>query len=238
MEKKEKITSEDVSRVYSPVAEVESIYRLETDVGNIFYLEVFTNDVCYLEYIFYDSALNDIVNGVVEDTDSDNPTDLDYLLYRLALKTNLIFTQISLLPFKKEGEGEKEGEITSVLSFRKKTERKWREKYGKGNEKEKKNEKILEENKMKENRKIETANFAVIFSYSFDSEVSVYLFENEEGAKKFLKESYEEEMRIDTEENGWDSYGYINKDGTFAKIETPFHDHTDKTEMRIGNIYQ
>ena len=130
MEKK-KISFEDVSRVYSPVTEIENIYRLETDVGNIFYLEVFTNDVCYLEYIFYDSSLNDIVNGVVEDTDSDNPTDLDYLLYRLMQKTNLIFTHISRFPFKKEREGEKEGEITSVLSFREKAEKKWREKYGK-----------------------------------------------------------------------------------------------------------
>ena len=131
MEKKEKITSEDVFRVYSPASEIESVYRLETDAGNIFYLEIFTNDVCYLEYIFYDSSLNDIVSGVVKDTDSDNPDDLDYLLYRLMQKTNLIFTHISRLPFKKEREGEKEGEITSVLSFRKKTERKWREKYGK-----------------------------------------------------------------------------------------------------------
>ena len=132
MEKKEKITSEDVSRVYSPVTEIESIYRLETDVGNIFYLEVFTNDVCYLEYIFYNSSLDDIVSGVVKDTDSDNPDDLDYLLYRLMQKTNLIFTHISRLPFKKEGKGEKEGEITSVLSFREKAEKKWKEKYGKG----------------------------------------------------------------------------------------------------------
>ena len=141
MEKKEKITSEDVSRVYSPVTEIESIYRLETGDNTIFYLEVFTNDVCYLEYIFYNSSLDDIVSGVVKDTDSDNPDDLDYLLYRLMQKTNLVFTHISRLPFKKEGEGEKEGEITSVLSFRKKTERRWREKYGKGNEKEKKKEK-------------------------------------------------------------------------------------------------
>ena len=81
-------------------------------------------------------------------------------------------------------------------------------------------------------------NYAVIFNYSFDSDVAVYLFENEEKAKEFLKGSYEEELRIDTEENGWDSRGYINSDGTYAKIETLFSDHTDKTEMRIGNIYQ
>ena len=89
-----------------------------------------------------------------------------------------------------------------------------------------------------ENERTKNPNFAVIFNYSFDNEVAVYLFENEEEAKKFLKESYEEEMRIDTEENGWHSHGYINKDGDYAKIETIFSDHTNKTEMRIGNIYQ
>ena len=81
-------------------------------------------------------------------------------------------------------------------------------------------------------------NYAVIFTYSFDDDVAVYLFEKEEEAKKFLKESFENEMRIDTKENGWDSHGYINGEGNYAKIETIFRDHTDKTEMRIGNIYQ
>ena len=86
--------------------------------------------------------------------------------------------------------------------------------------------------------KVNSFNYAVIFNYSFDDDVAVYLFENEEKAKEFLKGSYENELRIDIEENGWYSHGYINGDGTYAKIETIFSDHTDKTEMRIGNIYQ
>lgn len=81
-------------------------------------------------------------------------------------------------------------------------------------------------------------NYAVIFNYSFDGEVPVYLFADYESAKKMLKESYEEELRIDTEENGWDSIGYMSEDGDYASITTRFHDHEDLTEMRIGNIYQ
>ena len=81
-------------------------------------------------------------------------------------------------------------------------------------------------------------NYAVIFTYSFDDETVVYLFENEESAKQFLKEAYEEELRIDTDENGWESYGDIQEDGWYAVIHTRFNDHIDKTEFRIGTIYQ
>ena len=81
-------------------------------------------------------------------------------------------------------------------------------------------------------------NYAVIFTYSFDNDCPVFLFETEEEAKKFLRKSYEEEVRIDTEENGWDCHGYIEDDGWFAKIFNCFTDRTDVTEFRIGKIYQ
>lgn len=83
-------------------------------------------------------------------------------------------------------------------------------------------------------------SYAVIFTYSFDGEVSVYLFNTEEEAKNFLRESYEEEMRIDIEENGWGSEGTISEDGWYAKIENYYGDEgssPDVTEFRIGNIY-
>lgn len=81
-------------------------------------------------------------------------------------------------------------------------------------------------------------NYAVIFTYSFDGEVAVYLFPNETSAEEFLRSSYEEELRIDKEENGWDAHGEISDDGWYAKITTVFDDHDDVTEFRIGNIYQ
>ena len=86
-----------------------------------------------------------------------------------------------------------------------------------------------------------TMSYAVIFTYSFDDEVAVYLFETEEEAKNFLANSYKEELRIDTEENEWNSEGTISEDGWYAKIENYFDDEGSEpavTEFRIGNIYQ
>ena len=79
--------------------------------------------------------------------------------------------------------------------------------------------------------------YAVIFSYSFDDDVVVYLFESEKSAAAFLKESYSEELRIDVEENGWDAVGHITDDGWYAEISNYFQDHVDTTVFRIGRIY-
>ena len=86
-----------------------------------------------------------------------------------------------------------------------------------------------------------TMSYAVIFTYNFDDEVAVYLFEAEEEAKNFLESSYKEELRIDTEENEQNSKGTISDDGWYAKIENYYGDEgsePDVTEFRIGNIYQ
>lgn len=81
-------------------------------------------------------------------------------------------------------------------------------------------------------------SFAVIFTYSFDDEVVVYLFDNESDAKKFLFDSYREEMRVDTEENGWNAEGWISEDGRYARITTRFDNGEDTTEFRLGNVYR
>lgn len=77
-------------------------------------------------------------------------------------------------------------------------------------------------------------NYAVIFTYSFDDETSVYLFETESEAVKFLRDTYEEELRIDIEENEWDSIGKISDDGWSGEITTSFG---DTTWFKIGRIY-
>ncbi len=81
--------------------------------------------------------------------------------------------------------------------------------------------------------------FAVIFAYSFDDEVAVYLFGTEKEAKKFLKSSYLEEVRIDIEENEWTNITYkISKNGRYAKITNKFQDEDDEfTEFYLGEIY-
>lgn len=82
-------------------------------------------------------------------------------------------------------------------------------------------------------------SYAVIFTYSFDSEVAVYLFDTVEEAREFLASSYREEMRIDIEENGWDSVGEIDESGDYASIITKFYSGgIDITEMRVGNVYE
>ena len=79
-------------------------------------------------------------------------------------------------------------------------------------------------------------NYAMVITYSFDDEVVVYLFADEEAAKKMLRESYENEVRIDTEENGWDVDAVIRDDGWYAKITDHFSDHENVTEFRIGTV--
>lgn len=82
--------------------------------------------------------------------------------------------------------------------------------------------------------------YAVIFLYSFDDDVAIYPMKTEEDAKDFLLEAYNEEMRIDIEENGWDSVGELNEERTRATIRTYFDDgdcHYDITVMAVGQIY-
>lgn len=81
-------------------------------------------------------------------------------------------------------------------------------------------------------------DFAVIFTYSFDDDVAVYLFETFEAAQNYLLNSLYEEHRIDVEENGWDSYFETNEDKTYGRLITQFPDHDDIMEIRIGNIYR
>lgn len=79
-------------------------------------------------------------------------------------------------------------------------------------------------------------NYAVIFTYSFDRECPVYLFQTEDEAITFLRDSFNEEVRIDTEENEWNVDSEISEDGRYVKITDHFRDHDDVTEMRIGSI--
>lgn len=81
-------------------------------------------------------------------------------------------------------------------------------------------------------------NYAVIFTYSFDGDVAVYLFPDELSAKKFLRDAYEEELRIDKEENKFEVYDEISDDGRYAKIVDQFNDHEDVTEFLIGEVYR
>ena len=78
---------------------------------------------------------------------------------------------------------------------------------------------------------------AVVFTYSFDTDSAVYLFDTQEEAIDYMMKSLEEELRIDKEENGQDSDSYVTEDKMYAKIITHFPRGDDVTEMRIANVY-
>ncbi len=78
--------------------------------------------------------------------------------------------------------------------------------------------------------------FVVVITYSFDRDMSIYAFSDEESAKVFLKKFFEEEKRIDKEENGWITETEMSDDGEYAKIVNHFADHDDVTEFRVGKV--
>lgn len=77
----------------------------------------------------------------------------------------------------------------------------------------------------------------VITTYNFDHSAIVRLFETDEEACAYLKDSYEKELYIDREENGYDTEGNIDEDCDYARIVNHFADHDDITEFRIGDLY-
>lgn len=83
-----------------------------------------------------------------------------------------------------------------------------------------------------------SAQYAVTFRYGFDRDTATYLFCDEEAAKKFLRDNFNQEVRIDIAENGWDTISEISDDGWEAKITNRFVDHDDIMELFISPIYQ
>lgn len=91
-------------------------------------------------------------------------------------------------------------------------------------------------------KKTEAKLIPLVLHYSFDSEVSVWLFGTEAEAKAELKRQFEEEKRIELEENkhveGRDVIFKMSDDGTWASIiNNNFGDEPDDvTEWSVGNV--
>lgn len=76
-----------------------------------------------------------------------------------------------------------------------------------------------------------------IVKYSFDADKPIYgPFETEDDAWNFIETQVDEEYRIDTEENGWDSKITKNKTCNEITIENIFTSETDVTEFFIFEI--
>lgn len=86
--------------------------------------------------------------------------------------------------------------------------------------------------------------YVVVVSYSFDVERPVWFFDTEEEAIAEIRKQFEEEKRIQIEENerelGDDLICYIEDDGSYARIETDYtkfgSDDVDVIEWTIGTI--
>ena len=62
--------------------------------------------------------------------------------------------------------------------------------------------------------------YAVVFTYNFDQASEIYLFGSDyDGAVQFLKESFEKELKTETEENEWeDVESWHDDEWTWAYI--------------------
>jgi hypothetical protein len=77
-------------------------------------------------------------------------------------------------------------------------------------------------------------SYAVIFTYNFDEQSDCYLFDDYDTAKKFLKDSFDEELRIETEENEWDDVeSMMNDTETYGEIRHYVPDGCDVCEYRL-----
>ena len=78
----------------------------------------------------------------------------------------------------------------------------------------------------------------VTVTYSFDSEVAAIVFDNYEQARAYIKEDFENEKRIDVEENGYlidEELTYCNDN--MAMLATVINGRTDTTIWTIATVY-
>lgn len=80
--------------------------------------------------------------------------------------------------------------------------------------------------------------YAVLFTYNFDEDSSVVLFDDEEEAKDFLYDSFDEERRIEMDEYKWGVDSLVAADRTYAcithtRINPDGEDYEDVCEYRL-----
>lgn len=80
-------------------------------------------------------------------------------------------------------------------------------------------------------------DYAVVCSYSWDENTAVYLFDTEDEAVAFLRQTFKDETDSDTD-NGYHFDCEISQTGWYAKI-TNYRStgDIDVTEYRVGHIY-
>ena len=77
----------------------------------------------------------------------------------------------------------------------------------------------------------------VTVSYSFDAEVVAIIFDDYKKASEYIKEDFENEKKIDKEENGWE----IDEESTYceenmAVLSTIYNGETETTIWTIARV--
>ena len=76
--------------------------------------------------------------------------------------------------------------------------------------------------------------YAVVFTYNFDNDSEITLFADYNKAKQYLKDAFDEELRIETEENEWeDVETTFDPSGHYAEIRHYVSDGVDICEYRL-----
>ena len=103
-------------------------------------------------------------------------------------------------------------------------------------------ERIIIEAAIRKAAPIKDQRYPLVTHYSFDAEVPVWLFDTEDEAIAELRRQFEEEKRIELEENGRvegkDVFFKISDDGTYASITHIIggNEPDDVTEWTVGDL--
>ena len=83
-----------------------------------------------------------------------------------------------------------------------------------------------------------TGEVPIVVTYSWKDMPTVFLCDNDDEAVETLRKLWEEEKRIEIEENEREDYmeADISSDGYYAYIKIFFTDCTDTTEWYIGDL--
>lgn len=82
--------------------------------------------------------------------------------------------------------------------------------------------------------------YAVVFTYSFDTDAACYLHTDLDDAKKHLREAYAAELKEQEKNECSMCDGYIDEDGLYAKISTSCDDGSEDIsvmEIHLASVY-
>ena len=77
----------------------------------------------------------------------------------------------------------------------------------------------------------------VTINYSFDKEVNALVFDDYKKACEYIKENFENEKRIDTEENGWEIDEKLTcYEESMAVLTTIYNGTSETVTWTIANV--